>query len=133
MISITRRVDAYSGIQRRRRCNVDEKLRILPEASRAGITNSYAARQHGTSPSLLFHWKRCMAVGGKYAIRVDEDVAGSSEVKAPENRIRELEPVLDKKTLENDILRQAVKVFHQKHCSSAADCPTRVRCEDRSR
>lgn len=55
-----------------------------------------------------------MAEGGKEAIRVDEDVVGSSEVKALEKRIRELERVLGKKTLENEILREAVKVAHEK-------------------
>ena len=41
---------------------------------------------------------------------------GSSEVKALEKRIRELERVLGKKTLENEILREAVKVAHEKKC-----------------
>jgi transposase len=56
-----------------------------------------------------------MPEGGKEATRVDEDVVGSSEVKALERRIRELEPVLGKKTLENEILRDAVKVAYEKN------------------
>jgi len=115
MPSNAERVEIYSGIQRRRRYSVDEKLMILQEESRPGITISYVARQHGISPSLLFHWRRRMAEGGKEAIRVDEDVVGSSEVKALEKRIRELERVLGKKTLENEILREAVKVAHEKN------------------
>jgi len=67
------------------------------------------ARPHGISPSLLFHWRRRRAEGGKEAIRVDEEVVGSSEVKVLEKRIRELERVLGKKTPENEILREAVK------------------------
>jgi transposase len=55
-----------------------------------------------------------MAEGGKEAIRVDEEVVGSSEVKVLEKRIRELERVLGKKTLENEILREAVKLAHEK-------------------
>ncbi len=55
-----------------------------------------------------------MAEGGKEAVRADEDVVGSSEVKALERRIRELKRVLGKKTLENEILREAVKVAHIK-------------------
>ena len=108
------RVEIYSGIQRRRRYSVDEKLRIVQEAAQPGITISYVARRHGISPSLLFHSRRRMAEGGKEAVRVDEDVVGSSEVKALERRIRELERVLGKKTLENEILREAVKVAHEK-------------------
>jgi hypothetical protein len=55
-----------------------------------------------------------MTEGGKEAIRVDEEVVGSSEVKALEKPIRELERVLGKKTMENEILREAVKVAHEK-------------------
>jgi transposase len=56
-----------------------------------------------------------MAEGGKEAVRVDEDVVGSSEVKALEKRIPELERVLGKTTLENEILREAVKVAYEKN------------------
>lgn len=72
-----------------------------------------------------------MAEGGNEASRVDEGVVGSSEVKALERRIRGLERVLDNKTLENEILREAVKAPHEKNFSHACrHCPTRVRCED---
>ena len=52
-----------------------------------------------------------MAQGGKEAIRVDEEVVGSSEINVLEKRIRELERVLGKMTLENEILREVVKEF----------------------
>lgn len=55
-----------------------------------------------------------MAEGGKEAVRVDEEVVGSSEVRALEKRIRELERVLGRKTLENEILREAVKFAHER-------------------
>ena len=114
MSSNAERVEIYSGIQRRRRYSVDQKLRIVQEVSQPGITISYVARQHGISPSLFFHWRRRVAEGGKEAIRVDEEVVGSSEIKALERRIRELERVLGRKTLEDENLREAVKVAHEK-------------------
>jgi hypothetical protein len=55
-----------------------------------------------------------MAEDGKESVRVDEDVIGSSEVNALGERIRELERVLDKETLASEILREAVKVVHEK-------------------
>jgi len=56
-----------------------------------------------------------MAEGGKEAIRADEEVVASSKLKELEKRLRELERVLGKKTLENEILREAVKVAHEKN------------------
>ena len=55
-----------------------------------------------------------MTEGGKEAVRADDAVVASSEVRALEKRIRELERVLGKKTLENEILREALKIAHQK-------------------
>jgi transposase len=55
-----------------------------------------------------------MAEGGKEAIRVDEEVVGSSEVKILEKRIRELKRIWSMKTLANEIVREAVKVAHER-------------------
>jgi transposase len=108
------RVEVLASIQRRRRYSLDEKLTVLAEAAQPGMSISYVARRHGISPSLLFGWRRRMTEGGKEAVRVDDEVVGSAEVRALEKRIRELERVLGKKTLENEILREALKVAQEK-------------------
>ena len=108
------RVEIFSGIQRRRRYSLDQKLAVLAEASQPGMSISFIARKHGISPSLLFGWRRRMTEGGKEAVRADDEVVASAEVRALEKRIRELERVLGKKTLENEILREAVKIAHEK-------------------
>lgn len=56
-----------------------------------------------------------MTEGGKEAVWADDEVVASAEVRALEKRIRELERVLGKKTLENEILREAVKVAHERN------------------
>jgi len=114
MSSRVERVEVLGPVQRRRRYSVDEKLRVLEEAAVPGMTISFVARRHGISPSLLFHWRRRMAEGGKEAVRADDVVVSAAEVRALEKRIRELERVLGRKTLENEILREAVKVAHEK-------------------
>jgi len=114
MSSCVERVEVLGPVQRRRRYSVDEKLRVLEEAAVPGMTISFVARRHGISPSLLFHWRRRMAEGGKEAVRADDAVVSATEVRALEKRIRELERVLGRKTLENEILREAVKVAHEK-------------------
>ena len=55
-----------------------------------------------------------MAEGGKKAIAVDDEVVAAAEVKELKQRIRELERVLGKKTLENEILKDAVDLARQK-------------------
>jgi transposase len=108
------RVEVLSSIQRRRRYSLDQKMAVLAEAAQPGMSISYVARRHGISPILLFLWRRRMTEGGKEAVRVDDEVVGSAEVRALEKRVRELERVLGKKTLENEILREALKVAQEK-------------------
>ena len=109
------RVEVLAGIQRRRRYSVDQKLAVLEEAAQPGMTISYIARRHGISPSLIFGWRRRMSEGGKEAVRADDEVVARSEILALQKQVRELQRVLGKKTLENEILREAVKVAHEKN------------------
>ena len=48
------------------------------------------------------------------AVDADEPVTGNSEVKKLEDRVRELERVLGRKTLENEILREALSKAESK-------------------
>jgi transposase len=108
------RVEVFAGIQRRRRYSADQKLAVVQEAAQPGMTISYVARRHGIAPSLIFGWRRRMKEGGKEAIRADDEVVAKSEVLALQKQVRELQRVLGKKTLENEILREAVKLAHEK-------------------
>ena len=73
------------------------------------MTVSAVARLHGVSPSLLFGWRRLMAEGGFEAVRADEDVVAASRVRELEAKARELERLLGRKTMEAEILREALE------------------------
>ena len=55
-----------------------------------------------------------MSEGGKEAIRADDEMVAKAEVLTLQRQIRQLQRVLGKKTLENEILREAVKLAHKK-------------------
>lgn len=107
-------VEIITSVQRRRRWALPEKIRAVEESSLPGMTVSYVARKYGISPSLLFKWRRLMSEGGKQAIKADDDVVSVAEIKELKKRIRELERVLGRKTLENEILKEAVDVAREK-------------------
>ena len=96
-----RRVEVITSVQRRRRWSVAEKIRLVEETLEPGMSVSFVARKQGISPSLLFKWRQRMAEGGREAIRVDE-------------RIRELERLLGRKTLEVEILKEALAAARAK-------------------
>jgi len=66
-------VEIITGRERRRRYSAEEKVRLVEETARPGMTVSAVARLHSVSPSLLFGWRRCMAEGGLDAVRADEE------------------------------------------------------------
>jgi transposase len=108
------RVEVFAGIQRPRKYSADQKLAVVQEAAQPGMTISYVARRHSIAPSLIFGWRRRMSEGGKEAIRADDEVVAKAEVLALQKQVCELQRVLGKKTLENEILREAVKLAHEK-------------------
>lgn len=108
------RIEVVSSVQRRRRWTLAEKLHAVEESSLPGTSVSFVARKHGISPSLLFRWRKLMTEGGKEAVRVDDEVVGAAEVRELKREIRELQRLLGKKTLENEILKEALDVARSK-------------------
>ncbi|SEG06625.1 transposase, partial [Legionella quinlivanii DSM 21216] len=52
--------------------------------------------------------------GALTSVKTEEEVIPESEAKALKKRIKQLEQVLGQKTLENEILREAVKLGREK-------------------
>lgn len=101
------RVEIVSGTHRRRRYTAEEKVRLVEQTMQPDMTVSAVARLHGVSPSLLFQWRRRMSEGGHEAVRADEEVV-------PIRRVRELERLLGRKTMETEILRDALEAARPK-------------------
>ena len=110
----TQRIEIITGRERRRRYTGQEKVRFVEETMQPGMTVSAVARMHGISPSLLFGWRRRMAEGGQVAVQADEEVVAASRVRELEARVRDLERLLGRKTLEVEVLKEALAVARVK-------------------
>ena len=108
------RIEVITGPARRRRWSTDRKLRIIEESYAPGASVSEVARRHGVAANLLFRWRKLLADGGTAAVGSDEEVVGASEVRKLEARIRELERQLGRKTLEVEILKEALDTTRAK-------------------
>ena len=93
---------------RRRRWSSAEKLRIVEETLEDGASISVVARRNGVAANLLYRWRRLMLDGGAVAVSEDDDVTSNRAVRQMEDRIRELERQLGRKTLEVEILKEAL-------------------------
>jgi transposase len=99
---------------RRRRWPAAEKLRIVEETLYDGESISAVARRNGVAPNLLYRWRKLMLEGGSIAVTGDDSVTSNKEVREMEARIRELERQLGRKTLENEILKEALEKSRSK-------------------
>jgi transposase len=115
-------VELVNEVQRRR-WPLAEKLRIVEESSRPGMSVSYVARKHGIAPNQLFHWRKLMSEGGKVAVQADDQVVSASEARALKKRVRELERLLGKKTMEVEILKEGIKIAREKKLISRTPLP----------
>lgn len=93
---------------RRRRWPAAEKLRIVEETMYAGESISAVARRNGVAPNLLYRWRKLMLEGGSIAVAEDDSVTGNRTVREMESRIRELERQLGRKTMEVEVLKEAL-------------------------
>ena len=112
------KMEVITGVARRRRFTTEQKLAVVGETMQPGMSISYVARRHGLSPSLVFRWRQLMSEGGKEAVRVDDDVVGASEVRRLEERVRDLERMLGRKTMEVEILKEALDLARVKKAIS---------------
>ena len=107
-------IKVITSVQRRRRWTAEEKREMVEEAEKPGMSISSVARKYAVHPNLLFTWRRLMREGALEAVRRDERVVSISEVKVLKARIKELERTLGKKTLEVEILKEALEIAREK-------------------
>ena len=98
----------------RRRWTVEQKIFMVEESMQPGNSVSITARKYGVFPNLLYRWRRQMSDGGKTAVAADNEVVSMSDYKALQKKVRQLERVLGHKTLEVEILKEAVRIGREK-------------------
>jgi transposase len=114
MLGNKERVEVITSVQRRRRWSTEEKVSIVQETYAAGMSVSLVARRHGVAPNQVFNWRRLYAEGALSAVGAGEEVVPASEYKALQNQVHELQRLLGKKTLETEILRDALELARPK-------------------
>ncbi|EIY0093661.1 IS3 family transposase [Escherichia coli] len=107
------------GPEKRRRRTTQEKIAIVQQSFEPGMTVSLVARQHGVAASQLFLWRKQYQEGSLTAVAAGEQVVPASELAAAMKQIKELQRLLGKKTMENEIIKEAVEYGRGKKVDSA--------------
>jgi transposase len=87
---------------------------MVEETEQPGMSISQVARKYEVHPNQLFHWRRLIHEGALVAVGREERVVPESEVKRLTTQIRELQRLLGKKTMEVEILKDALEIAREK-------------------
>ncbi|WP_413817514.1 IS3 family transposase [Pseudomonas sp. P9_31] len=106
------------GQERRRRWSPEQKLAMVRESLEPGQSVSVVARRNGINANQLFLWRKLYQDGSLSAVSAGEAVVPASELSDALKQIRELQRMLGKKTMEAEILKEAVEIAR----SPKVDC-----------
>ena len=128
MTSHNSKIEVLSGPERRRRWSTAEKVAIVQETYEADASVTIVVRRHGIRPNQLFTWRKLAAQGALVATAAEEDVVPASEYRALQNQVRELQRLLGKKTMEGEILKDALEIARgsKKHLLRSLSLPKDV-------
>ncbi|HXQ28282.1 MAG TPA: transposase [Gemmatimonadales bacterium] len=95
------------GADGRRLFTTAFKQEQLARLATGELTLAELARELAISPSVVRRWQHLSTRGSTAAVGANEDVVPASELRAAQQRIKELERALGKKAMEIEILHAA--------------------------
>jgi transposase len=107
-------VEEITAVGRRRRWTMQEKKVMIEESNQPEMSVSVVARKYGVHPNQLFHWRKLWQQGALSAVKAGEEVVPASEARALRAQVRELQRLLGKKTMEVEILKDAIEIAREK-------------------
>ncbi|WP_218568097.1 IS3 family transposase [Pseudomonas sp. LP_7_YM] len=107
------------GQERRRRWSTDQKLAMVRESLEPGQSVSVVARRNGINANQLFLWRKLYQDGSLSAVSAGEAVVPASELTDALKQIRELQRILGKKTMEAEVLKEAVEIARSRKLDCA--------------
>ena len=109
IVSYIEPAHGMNQVQHRRRWTSLQKLRVAQEASAPRMSVTSVARKYGMAPSQLFRWRKPLQNVGQEIISAGDQGFAHGELRELKRRmIRELERLLGRATLENEILKETV-------------------------
>lgn len=91
-----------------------QKLKIVEESFEIGQTTAEIARKYNVGVSSLIKWRKQAQMGSLMGVKNNDELVPASEVKKLNKKIGQLERMLGKKTIQVEILKDAVELAREK-------------------
>ena len=98
----------------RRHLKASEKLEIVQASYQPGALVAEIARKYQVGVSSLIKWRKNALEGGLMAVKDGESGISAAEAKKLKKEIQQLQRLLGKKSLQIELLKDAVKIGQEK-------------------
>ncbi len=102
------------GRKPRRHIRQKEKITIVEASLVPGVLVAEVARQYNVAASSVVKWRRQYQEGARMSVSSKDDVVPASEVKKLKDKIKKLEQLLGRKSVDVEILKKAIKLGWEK-------------------
>jgi transposase len=103
--------------------SANQKLTIVRESLEPGTNVAEIARKYNVSVSSLIKWRKLAATGSLMSVKSEEGLVPANDVKKLKHKVRELERMLGKKTMQVELLQEAVELAREKKLISRQPLP----------
>lgn len=105
----------------RRYISKAEKVRIVEELYSGDLGIAEVARINKVGVSSLMRWKKQYSEGGSMSVKSDDEVISKKEYQKLQKQNSKLERMLGRKTLETEVLKEAIIIAREKKLISESD------------
>ena len=107
----------------RRHLTAEKKLAIVKASYAADVTVAEIARKYNIGLSTLIKWRKYALEGSLMSVKENTPPASAAEVKKLKKEVQQLQKLLGKKSLQIEILQEAVELAREKKLISQQPFP----------
>jgi len=117
------KVEIYEQSKNRRHLTAENKLAIVKASYAPDVTVAEIARKYNVGLSSLIKWRKHALEGSLMSVKDNTPPASATEVKKLKKEVQQLQKLLGKKTLQIEILQEAVELAREKKLISQQPFP----------
>jgi transposase len=107
----------------RRRLTVQQKMSVVQASYEPGVSVFEVARKYNVGLSTLVKWRKNAMEGSLMSVKDNSPAVPASEVKKLKKEIAQLQRLLGKKSLQVELLQDAVAIAREKKLISQQPLP----------
>jgi len=107
----------------RKYLKAEQKLAIVKASYEPGVLVAEVARKYNVGVSSLIKWRKCAIQGSLMSIKDEQHSISAQEAKKLKKENKQLQRLLGKKSLQIELLQEAIEIAREKKLISRQPLP----------